>query len=324
MFINRILYDKNDKIMNMIKRRIKRMIFSFKYKHDPITCFLYRIVGKIFFRSFFKKKCEKEYERVFKKRWLKDNLYFDFNGAKLPDISNNGEKMHILKMVFEDVFMISCFCKDNYNKKIVRFVDQYMGEGPYGYTDGIFDVSVKENDVVIDVGAWIGDFSAYAASKGAIAYAFEPVKETFQTLCLTSKLNDSKIYPVQKGLGNKDCELFISINENNSGANSILIDKREDDHACEKIIITTLDKFVEEHNLRSVDFIKADIEGAEREMLQGASNVLKVFAPKLAICTYHLPDDPIVLEKIILEANPAYKVIHTRHKLFAMVITDIS
>jgi hypothetical protein len=81
-----------------------------------------------------------------------------------------------------------------------------------------------------------------------------------------------------------------------------------------------LDSFVEERGLARIDFIKADIEGAERDMLKGATRVLRDFAPKLAICTYHLADDPVVLEAIIKSANPGYKVVHLRHKLFASVI----
>jgi hypothetical protein len=61
--------------------------------------------------------------------------------------------------------MFPCFLNDDYHKEIVEYYDQIMSEGPYGYTDGLFDVTVKENDIVIDAGAWIGDFSAYAASK---------------------------------------------------------------------------------------------------------------------------------------------------------------
>jgi hypothetical protein len=63
----------------------------------------------------------------------------------------------------------------------------------------------------------------------------------------------------------------------------------------------------------------ADIEGAERDMLKGAWGVLKEFAPKLALCTYHLPDDPETLEFLIKDANPNYNVVHISKKLFAAV-----
>jgi hypothetical protein len=80
-----------------------------------------------------------------------------------------------------------------------------------------------------------------------------------------------------------------------------------------------MDEYVNENNLAKVDFIKADIEGAERLMLAGARNVLKDFAPKLSICTYHLPDDPAVLEELIRDANPKYEVTHKWQKLYAHV-----
>jgi FkbM family methyltransferase len=278
--------------------------------------------------SFFSKHYERISDEKFKKKWLKQNgneSYFDFNGVKLPDISNDKEKFAVLKLVFEDVFLIPCYYNDNYDRPIVELIDQYLLEGPYGYVDGAFDVTIKKNDVVIDAGAWIGDFSAYSVSKEAIVYAFEPVEETFRLLCKTKELNNGKIYPIQKGLGNRDCEVDISINKENSGSNTIVTNEKnlivtKGDKTTEKIFITTLDKFVKENKLEKVDFIKADIEGAEREMLRGASHVLKTFAPKLAICTYHLPDDPEILEKIILDANPNYTIVHLKHKLLAAVI----
>jgi len=53
---------------------------------------------------------------------------------------------------------------------------------------------------------------------------------------------------------------------------------------------------------------------------EGTATTLKNFCPKLAICTYHLPNDPEVIEKIILEANPKYKTVHLHKKLFVCVV----
>ena len=242
--------------------------------------------------------------------------YFDIMGAKLPDISNSKEKMKTLALIFEDIFLIPVYYKDCYNKKIVNKLDKCTAEGPYGYTDGCFDVTVKSGDTIIDAGAWIGDFSAYAATKNAVVYAFEPATESFTLLCETAILNKNFIIPIKKGLSNIEGEVSMSI-DSWSGGNSIIMERSTEK---EIIHLTTIDKFVEENKIKKVDFIKADIEGAERDMLRGAANVLKTFAPKLAICTYHLPDDPQVLEHIIKEANPDYSVVHLRHKLFACVI----
>jgi FkbM family methyltransferase len=290
-------------------------------KYRNIFWHLYKyIMRKLFGRSGYAKAISKHMLK-----WLKtdgDERYFDFNGAKLPDISHNMHDIIILNAIFEDTFLVSCCLNDNYDKSIVEKLDEYMSEGPYGYIDGEFDVTVKKGDVVIDAGAWIGDFSAYAVSKGAVAYAFEPTSSTFELLQKTAKLNNNVIYPVQKGLSSSECEKPIHINEINSGSNTILSQVCGDyvGSNTEMIQLITLDKFVKENKLTKIDFIKADIEGAERYMLQGAKWALKNFAPKLAICTYHLPDDPQVLEKLILEANPNYTVKHLRHKLFAMVI----
>ena len=268
--------------------------------------------------------CYGLFNKRWAKRWLRHNgneAYFNFNGALLPDITDSKEKTNILRYVFAEVFLIPCCFNDNHSKPIAEYVDRHTAEGPYCYADGTFDVTVKAGDVVIDIGAWIGDFSAYAVSKGATAYAFEPSRDTFEVLCKTKKINKlmsgREIIPVQKGLGQEEGKIQLNICTENSGRNTILATV---DGGAEEITITTLDKFVDDNGVQKVDFIKADIEGAERQMLRGARNVLRTFAPKLAICTYHLPDDPQVLEQIIMEANPRYKVVHLRHKLFAAVV----
>lgn len=242
--------------------------------------------------------------------------FFDFNGARLPDITFDKKMQKMLNYVFEDIFLISCYHNDNYDGKFVQEIDKVMNEGPYGYKEGMFDVTVHKDDIVIDAGAWIGDFSAYAASKKALTYAFEPTKETFDWLQKTAELNNGYICPIPYGLGDSVEMLSISTESPNSMVNSLLDDCVD---GKEQVDMTTVDVFVKEHNLKRVDFIKSDIEGFERNLLRGARETLKTFAPKLAICTYHLPDDPIVLAQIIKEANPDYKIVQLRHKLFAAV-----
>jgi hypothetical protein len=173
--------------------------------------------------------------QVFQDNWLTKNgneSYFDFGICKLPDISDTPEEVETLMYVFNDSFLFPCFLNDNYDRKRVEYFDFYMApqpkyEGPYGYTDGAFDVSLNSinRGVVIDVGAWIGDFSAYAVSKGATVYAFEPAKNTFLLLCKTRDLNSDKgqIVPVQKGLGSEECEMDMILQEYGQSAGNTFI-----------------------------------------------------------------------------------------------------
>jgi FkbM family methyltransferase len=257
----------------------------------------------------------------FIKLWFKDGC-FDINGALLPDVTDNTMIFDDISLIFGDTFLFHAFYKDNYQKELVEKLEKNMLDGPNGYVDGSFDVSVKAGDTVIDAGAYIGDFGAYVATKGAVTYAFEPSPAIYNILIKTSALNGNEIIPVQKGLSDFDGEVKLFSKDDSKPSSDTIISEMTDKEnliSAVKIPVTTLDKFAEEENLKRMDFIKADIEGAERNMLAGAKRILKEFAPKLAICTYHLPDDPEVLEKLILEANPKYKVRQGPNKLYACV-----
>ena len=257
------------------------------------------------------------YESVRAKRLLKsDGLAYHIKDIKLPILTRHEEDRFIFTN-FDDTFIAYSLFDDKYDEKTFDLTDALIPEGLYGLVNDKVNVTVEPDDIVIDAGSWIGDFAAYASVMGATTYAFEPVDNTFAILEKTAELN-GRIIPVKKGLSNENVSRKIFVNDAMSSGNSFIANA---DHADESLTVetTTIDDFVRENHLPRVDFIKADIEGFERHMLAGAQDTLARFAPKLALCTYHLPDDPQVMADLILKANPKYNIVQKRKKLFASV-----
>jgi FkbM family methyltransferase len=249
----------------------------------------------------------KKYDRV---------SHYDLDGIRIPKLNAQEEWMFFSDIIMETLAPYLFFGN--------HFYGSMHEDNPgvfYGLEIPGFEVTVRSGDIVFDAGSWIGDFAAYASKCGAKSvYAFEPAPETYRTLLETSKLNPN-IIPVNKGLGDarEYLRMFTGEVTWTSSANTLLPPADSGREGIAQVEVTTVDCFVRENNIPRVDFIKSDIEGFERNMLKGAGRVLREFAPKLAICTYHLPDDPGTLERIILEANPSYRIVHKPKILFAAV-----
>ena len=231
--------------------------------------------------------------------------HYRFKDVRFP-LLNDATEEFFFRYIFLDTFYSYMYRNDRYDEENYDYCDRFIPEGLYGLVNDKVNVEVKTEDIVIDAGSWVGDFAAYAAgARKATVYAFEPSDSMFAELQKTASLN-AGIIPVKKALGNagQKAEEVADVVQDNSG---------------ESFDITTIDDFVKENNLSTVDFIKSDIEGNERHMLAGAQETLARFAPKLALCTYHLPDDPEVMAKLILHANPKYNIVQKRKKLFASV-----
>lgn len=143
--------------------------------------------------------------------------------------------------------------------------------------------TVKENETVFDIGAWIGDtayvFSQRMRGTGRI-YAFEPMPQNFEMLSENAEKIPNLIIN-NIALGKENGVIKFSFGGDNSGAS------RQNDNGTFEVKVTTVDCYVRENNIDRVDFIKADIEGAECDMLLGAADTIRKFHPKLAICIYH-------------------------------------
>ncbi len=188
---------------------------------------------------------------------------------------------------------------------------RYVDEGPYEWGGA----AIEKNDVVFDCGANLGLFSLLAAYRGAQVYAFEPVRAAREMMERSLALNPDlahhiEIIPAALGAASGVAE-FTVLDDTLVGSSMVLAQPGRKE--CSSV--TTVDAFCQDRGL-TVDFIKADIEGAERQMLAGAQETLARDAPDVAICTYHLPDDPVVLSGLLKKGNPAYSLVRRWKKVY--------
>ena len=136
---------------------------------------------------------------------------------------------------------------------------------------------VKNDAVIFDIGAWKGDtayFFSKKCSDNAQIYAFEPDNYAFQILeKIKEKYKLNNVITKNVLLSNAEKEIdFVSMIENTPTIKKNAI---------------TIDKFVEENDIEKIDYIKMDVEGAERTILEGGVKTIKKFKPHLAIAIYH-------------------------------------
>lgn len=170
---------------------------------------------------------------------------------------------------------------------------EILGEKWYSFGD----CDVKKGDIVIDAGAHFGFFSYYALKKGAEkVFAFEPNPYVFRILRKHVKLwkAENVILPIRKALYNKSAEMELFIESSKVGGVATLLKERDRTvlnkfkyDEVVKVDATTIDEFVESNKIERVDFIKLDVEGSEKEVLEGAKETIRKFKPKLAISAYH-------------------------------------
>ena len=191
---------------------------------------------------------------------------------------------------------------------------RYVDEGPYEWGD----VGISEGDVVFDCGANLGVFSLLAAYRGADVYAFEPISAARAELRRTLDLNPelkNRVHVVPAALSDTQGTAEFTVLDGTLVGSSMVLSQQG---RKETARLTTVDAFCEAEGV-SPDFIKADIEGAERQMMKGAVETLARDAPKISICTYHFKDDAEVLRRIIKGANPVYRISEKWKKMYAKV-----
>ena len=181
--------------------------------------------------------------------------------------------VNIFYWIFKRIlFIIQRF---KYPSEIEVFITFYIfGLKQYNIKN-IFEV--KNDAVVFDIGAFKGDtayfFSKKCSNKARI-YAFEPDENNYKVLLkIKDKYKLNNVIASDILFSNSETEInFLSMDLNRPAV---------------KMKPTTIDKFTEENNIEKIDYIKMDVEGAEKNILEGAIKTIKKFKPSLAIAIYH-------------------------------------
>lgn len=146
---------------------------------------------------------------------------------------------------------------------------------------------INQKDTVVDIGAQIGVFSIFAAyytKKGRI-FSFEPVPENFKLLKNNISLNNVKnVFPINKAISDKKGKENIFLNETNTGGHSFF----QNDASQSKIEVSTisLNDFIKMYNIKKIDFLKIDCEGAEYKILFACSKETLSLIKKISM-EYH-------------------------------------
>ncbi len=177
----------------------------------------------------------------------------------------------------------------------------YLSRAPF--------IRPEPGDVCIDAGSCRGEVALHfmhsVGETGAV-HAFEFVPGNIEILKKNMELNkhlsaNIKIAPY--ALWNTSDQLLSFTDRGPSSA----VGTATDNGDTLKAKTITLDDYVENENLRDVNFIKMDIEGAELNALTGAVRTIRNFKPKLAICAYHKMDDFYTIPKLIKNILPGYR-----------------
>lgn len=156
-------------------------------------------------------------------------------------------------------------------------------------------ISLHPIDLVIDAGANIGQFGRSIRDKGyrGRIWSFEPVSSVFDVLRQTSA-GDSNWAVSQFALGDQENLLHINVPANHTLSSFLQPSglmksfNAEGSLAVEEVAVKRLDDLLADDPSRRV-FLKADVQGFERQVLDGAEKILdRVHAIHLELPIGHL------------------------------------
>jgi FkbM family methyltransferase len=168
---------------------------------------------------------------------------------------------------------------------------------------------VRAGDVVLDCGANIGLGTLAALARGAsLVIAIEPALDNVECLRrnLAAEIAAGLVVVYPKGVWDKDDVLPLNVQPSNTASYSVAL-RYPGASPGPRVELTTIDELVRDLQLKRVDYIKMDIEGAERAALGGGTQTIRRFHPRLTVSLENRYDDPEAIPEIVRSLWSGYR-----------------
>jgi len=156
------------------------------------------------------------------------------------------------------------------------------------FTRTVIEMLTASRELFVDVGANIGFFALIAAKLNPRlrVIAFEPNPKMFAMLCEHKRLNElSNLTAEPLALSDRDGKAQLFINNSDMSA-SLMPDFQKDFNPALCAIpvgIVTLDSYLQRIGVSGPFVLKVDVEGHDKEFLEGATCSIARFKPDIVI-----------------------------------------
>ncbi len=237
-----------------------------------------------------------------------------------PDVPVCGETLFTLDFARKhkrELEAVYALFEDDLSRHIYENVIAYKLTGKIDY---LFDAENDKDEVYTklldaesivsyaDLGAYNGDtireLIRFAPSLSSVT-AFEPDRRSFRKLCEYCDTLDGSpsVNKINAAAWSEDTTLIFG-DEGNRNSGLFARGKTVE------VAATSLDKAL---GGKSVDYVKYDVEGCEKEAIEGSESTILNFRPRLLVSVYHRSEDIFALPTQIKALRHDYKLYLRRY-----------
>ncbi len=169
------------------------------------------------------------------------------------------------------------------------FINRQLSARGLNREETLYQCLDLSNRTIIEAGAHIGYYTVYFARRfpSARIHAFEPNPHSFQLLTRNLRHNDiqNRVRSHACGLAETEADRSLVMDRYTAATSRFdtLLPSRLYSRfgavGTSTVPVKPLDAVVQQENIHSVDFVKIDVEGYERKVIEGMQQVMTTHSP---------------------------------------------